>query len=510
MYSREERIKAIELYIKYDFSAADTMRTLGYPEDRRTLQQWHIEYQRTGKLHETYRKQPVYSQEQKQMAVDYYLEHGRNISRTTRAIGYPARETLREWIKEISPNALKVYKKQTNMISFSKEQKQEAVINFCTREHSAVIVAKELGVSRQVLYKWKKEILGEDIEHMKKQKKQLLSNDKNTLAAEVESLKKQIYQQQIELDILKKAAEIIKKDQGINLKGLTNKEKASLIDALRESYPLKELLNHIKMARSSYFYHHAASKMPNKYIAIKKRINQLFHENCGRYGYRRIHALLKREGIDISEKVVRKIMSELGLFVMGTKKRKFNSYQGEHASAAENLLERDFKADKPNTKWLTDITEFHIPAGKVYLSPIVDCFDGMLASWTIGTSPNASLVNTMLDNALHSLKYDEKPLIHSDRGGHYRWAGWLERIKNAGLTRSMSKKGCCPDNAACEGFFGRIKNEMFYNRNWIGVSIDQFMDILNDYLKWYNEKRIKISLGFMSPLEYRMSNELIV
>jgi transposase InsO family protein len=115
----------------------------------------------------------------------------------------------------------------------------------------------------------------------------------------------------------------------------------------------------------------------------------------------------------------------------------------------------------------------------------------------------------MLDKAISSLKSDEKPVIHSDRGGHYRWPGWIERMEQAGLTRSMSMKGCSPDNAACEGFFGRIKNEMFYNRDWRGVSIREFIKILNDYLVWYNEKRIKASLGYMSPVQYRRSLGLL-
>ena len=175
-----------------------------------------------------------------------------------------------------------------------------------------------------------------------------------------------------------------------------------------------------------------------------------------------------------------------------------------------NKLKGDFTATKPNAKWLTDITEFAIPSGKVYLSPIVDCFDGLLVTWNISTSPDAKLVNKMLDNAISKLQPGDKPIIHSDRGVHYRWPGWIERMNNTGLTRSMSKKGCSPDNSACEGVFGRLKNEMFYNTDWSGVSLSKFIDILNNYLIWYNETRIKKSLGYMSPMEYRRSVGLVV
>lgn len=294
---------------------------------------------------------------------------------------------------------------------------------------------------------------------------------------------------------MEEAAKLIKKDEGVDLKNLKNKEKAILIGALRNEHPLKELLDCLGIARSSYFYHRKVASMPDKYENLRQHIIELFKDNGRRYGYRRIHALLAREGARVSEKVVRRIMLESGLIVYGKKKRKYSSYQGENMPGADNLIERDFHADAPNIKWLTDITEFLIPAGKVYLSPIVDCFDGFLTSWSIGTNPDAGLVNSMLDRAIETLKEDEHPLVHSDRGCHYRWPGWITRMEAAGLKRSMSKKGCTPDNAACEGFFGRLKNEMFYNQSWMGVEIDEFMNILDEYLVWYNEKRIKLSLG---------------
>jgi transposase InsO family protein len=179
---------------------------------------------------------------------------------------------------------------------------------------------------------------------------------------------------------------------------------------------------------------------------------------------------------------------------------------GEISPAAANLINRDFHAVAPNQKWLTDITEFQIPAGKVYLSPIIDCFDGLVVSWTVGTRPDSELVNTMLDTAIQTVAEGaDRPIVHSDRGAHYRWPGWLSRMAAAGLVRSMSRKGCSPDNAACEGFFGRLKTEMFYSGNWQSTTVEQFMAALDSYIRWYNEKRIKISLGSRSPLEYRES-----
>lgn len=236
---------------------------------------------------------------------------------------------------------------------------------------------------------------------------------------------------------------------------------------------------------------------PDKYFSLRIRAKELFDENKNRYGYRRLHALLKREGIIVSEKIVRRIMRKEGLIAKVKRTAKYNSYAGEVTPAVPNRIERDFSAKRPNSKWLTDITELAIPAGKVYLSPIVDCFDGLLVSWGIGTSPDSTLVNTMLDDAISQLPAEEKPIIHSDRGSHYRWPGWIGRMDKAGLIRSISKKGYSPDNATCEGVFGRLKNEMFYNTDWASTSISDFISILNNYLIWYNESRIKKLLGYI-------------
>ena len=176
---------------------------------------------------------------------------------------------------------------------------------------------------------------------------------------------------------------------------------------------------------------------------------------------------------------------------------------GEISPTVPNPIKRDFHADEPNRKWLTDITEFSIPAGKVYLSPTIDCYDGMPVAWAVSDRPDAQLVNVMLDRAIESLPQDAHPIIHTDRGCHYRCHGWIERMDKAELTRSMSKKGCSPDNAACEVFFGRLKNEMFYNRSWEGVTISEFIRQLEEYMAWYRDKRIKMSLGGLSPMEYR-------
>lgn len=303
-----------------------------------------------------------------------------------------------------------------------------------------------------------------------------------------------------------KANELLKKDLGIDRRLLTNREKTQLVDALRSMYTLPELLREVGLPRSSYFYHRARLDVADKYVEVRRAMTDIFERNYRCYGYRRMQASLTKQCMNISEKVVQRLMKQECLVAVSRKRRRYGSYMGEISPAPDNLLNRDFSASAPNEKWLTDITEFQIPAGKVYLSPMIDCFDGMVVSWSIGTRPDAELVNTMLDAAIKTVTASgDRPVVHSDRGGHYRWPGWLSRIADARLVRSMSRKGCSPDNAACEGFFGRLKTELFYSRDWLSTTIEEFVAALDSYIRWYNEARIKISLGSRSPIEHRRS-----
>lgn len=486
MYSLEERKKAVSFYIKNDKDMALTISKLGYPS-RSALRIWYRDYLEESQIKifpKINGRKPKYTEKQKAYAVIYHLSHQWSYSQSVEILGYSNKETLRQWCHELAPGRCK---KRGGVIEYTQEQE----INEGTL----------LDQIEGLLFK-------EAMTAMTEESKEQLQKKKEELLTEVANLQNEIRKLKLERDIYEKAAELIKKDPSVDLKNLTNREKAILVDAVREHHPLKDAMKYVGIRSNTYYYQRTCIQVEDKSHYLKDKITELFSANGGRYGYRRIHAALAKEGIKISEKIVRRIMKECSLIVFGKKKRKYSSYQGEKAPAAENLIARDFHADIPNIKWLTDITEFQIPAGKVYLSPIVDCFDGMLVSWTIGTSPNAELVNTMLDIAIKTLKPEEHPIVHSDRGAHYRWPGWLKLMEDRGLTRSMSKKGCSPDNSACEGLFGRIKNEMFYNRNWSGVNVEKFIEILDGYLYWYNETRIKISLGALSPLEYRMSLDL--
>lgn len=382
-------------------SYADVIRELGYPTNR-SLRNWYEEYKANENLHTSYIRTYKYSLEEKHTAVNYYLEHGKSVSRTVKKLGYPSRPELNNWIAEIAPDQKKHCRSGGAVVKYTREQKEQAVISLCSRSKAAKEIAAEHGTTRENLYNWKRQLLEEERVHSMSNEKSNktinthsieaevseLRSEKDNLSSQVAELQKEVRRLKIERDIYEKAAEIIKKDQGINLQTLTNREKAIIINALRESYLLNELLEIMCMAKSSYCYQVIAINT-DKYAYLKAKVKDIFEESSSRYGYRRIHSVMRSSGTIVSEKVVRRIMKEETLVVPNIKRKKYSSYKGEISPEVDNIVNREFHADRPNDKWLTDITEFHIPAGKVYLSPIIDCFDGLPVSWTIGTSPSA-------------------------------------------------------------------------------------------------------------------------
>ncbi|WP_460902708.1 IS3 family transposase, partial [Paraburkholderia jirisanensis] len=444
MYSYADRIRAVRLYIKLGRRVAATIRQLGYPT-KNALKSWHREFELRLDLPAGYaRSKPRYSQEQKQLAVEHYLEHGRCISATLRALGYPGRASLHAWIRELTPG------EHTHVVGRSEAAspslKQAAVIALCTRRESAQEIAQRLGVCRPTLYNWKNQLLGREAPaSMKRHDDTPLPPEREALERQLDELRRQVRQLQLEQDILKAANEILKKDVGIDRESLSNREKTLLVDALKQTYSVPDVLKEVGLARSSYFYHRARLDATDKYLEVRRAIADIFEGNHRCYGYRRIQASLSRQQVMISEKVVQRLMRQERLVASAPKRRRYGSYMGEISPAPANIVNRDFRAAAPNEKWLTDITEFQLPAGKVYLSPVIDCFDGMVVSWAIGTRPDADLVNSMLDAAVETVASgNDRPIVHSDRGAHYRWPGWISRIARAKLIRSMSRKGYSP------------------------------------------------------------------
>lgn len=429
MHSYEDRVRAVELYYRYGKKASVVIRELGYPSIKQ-LGRWVRIYEETGELPRELKSRQRYSQAQKIAAVEHFLTHGGCLAFTRRAIGYPSDVLLKRWIEEIYPTRRPLIVRSNTNKCFSQEERAQAVRELCNRSGTVLNVAQNIGVSVTVLYKWKKDLLdNEAYRSMRRRKTSTQNKNQDALLDEITQLKQQVHELQLERDILTKANELIKKDMSISVLTLKNREKTQVVDALKEIYSVAELLGVLKLARSCYFYHKAGRRLNDKYAVIRIAMAKIFEGNYRCYSYRRLHAMLRENKLCIAEKVVRRLMTEEQLVIKRARQRRYSSYCGEIGPAPENLLARNFRACRPNEKWLTDITEFHLPAGKVYLSPVIDCFDGKVVSWSIGTRPDAKLVNGMLDDALDTLRENEKKVIHSDRGGHYRWPGWLDRIR---------------------------------------------------------------------------------
>lgn len=308
----------------------------------------------------------MYSYEDRIRAVKLYIKLGKRTGATIRQLGYPARDSLRAWIYKLHPELHTRVVGRSDGLARPPAMKQAAVIALCTRQESASAVAQKLGVCRPTLYNWKNQLLGPEASApMKSRQKTPSSPEREELERQLESLRLDVRRLQLEHELLMKANELIKKDTGIDRQVLTNREKTLLADALRQTYSLSELLEALGLARSSYFYHRARMQVKDKYTEVRRAIADIFELNHRCYGYRRMRASLSRQRVRLSEKVVQRLMKQECLVVAKPKRRRYGSYLGEISPAPENLVNRDFTAVAPNEKWLTDITEFQIPAGKV-------------------------------------------------------------------------------------------------------------------------------------------------
>ncbi len=270
-------------------------------------------------------------------------------------------------------------------------------------------------------------------------------------------------------------------------------------------YPLKDLLKLSGIARST-FYYYLKSKDIDKYKEVKDDILDIFSQNKGRYGYRRILFVLKQKGYAINHKTVLKLMNELNIKGKQRKNSKYHSYKGEVGRIADNLLNREFTAAKPFEKLTTDVTEFKVCDDKVYLSPVMDLFNREIISYSISLSPNLWQIREMLSGLFAKLPADAKPLFHSDQGWQYQHAEYQRLLKEHNIIQSMSRKGNCMDNGAMENFFGRLKVEMFYGEKF--ESVNAFIDELKRYIYYYNHERISMKLKGMSPVQFRTHSQL--
>ena len=273
-----------------------------------------------------------------------------------------------------------------------------------------------------------------------------------------------------------------------------------MIRELRQDFKLDILLEVAHLARATYYYHDKRLTRAGKYKDAKEAITAIYHENKGRYGYRRITTELRQRGFSLNHKTVQRLMKELGL-VCRVRMKKYRSYKGEVGKIAPNLLERRFEAEKPNQKWVTDVTEFHLFGQKLYLSPILDLYSRDIVSYTISDRPVLSMVTGMLEKAFQVIPDGTNLILHSDQGWQYQHKRYQQMLKEKGIRQSMSRKGNCLDNAVIENFFGLLKSELLYLQEF--ESMEHFRRELIDYLDYYNNRRAKAKLKGLPPASHR-------
>jgi putative transposase len=272
------------------------------------------------------------------------------------------------------------------------------------------------------------------------------------------------------------------------------------VTELRQKHKLDVLLDVAKLSRATYYYHLKRMESPDKYADVKEKIRDIYTENRKRVGYRRVTIELHNKGITINHKTVQRLMRQLGLFCRVRMKR-YNSYRGEVGKIAPNLLGRNFIADRPNQKWVTDVTEFSLFGQKLYLSPIMDLYSRDIVSYSITKHPSFRLVTDMIEQAFQKIPDGSGLILHSDQGWQYQMKPYQRMLKAKGIRQSMSRKGNCLANAVMENFFGILKSELLYLQEF--DSLEHFVQELIDYLDYYNNRRIKASLKGLSPTLHR-------
>lgn len=286
---------------------------------------------------------------------------------------------------------------------------------------------------------------------------------------------------------------------------MTNRFIVAAIQSLEPKYKLSVLLQIAEMARSTYYYTLSAIRKPDKYSDARVKLNELHVEHQGRYGYRRLTSELRKEGITLNHKTVSRLMKEESIECKIRRKRKKYFNPSQELEASPNVLNRDFTATEPYKKAVTDVTEFWIKNTKIYVSVLIDLYDGAVISTSFSTSNNTNLIINMFDR----IPNDKKAcmvnmLIHSDQGILYRTNRYHNFVNANNIIQSMSRRGNCYDNAVAESFFGTFKSEVLYIKDI--PSVEVFKQEFEEYIHYYNYDRIKSKLGYLSPMQYRKMN----
>ena len=267
----------------------------------------------------------------------------------------------------------------------------------------------------------------------------------------------------------------------------------------KEKYTITAMCRFFSVSRSGYYEYLKRMDVDDKDEALGIKIAQCQLKSIKTYGYRRVKIWLEREGFVVNHKKVLRIMNKYGLLSEIRRRRKYK-YMGQQLHKYENILNRQFYANKPNQKWVTDISYIHTGQGVLYLSMIRDLFDNSIVAYQTGTEQTVKLVSNTIKKAIAQEKITTELQLHSDQGFQYTSREYFKLTKEYNITPSMSRRGNCYDNAMAENFFGILKAECIYRNK--PNSFEQARRLIDDYIFFYNFERIQLKTK-LTPYEKR-------
>lgn len=393
---------------------------------------------------------------------------------------------------------------------YSVEFKEKAVRRALNGKRSTTSISLELGLTNQgTLPRWIKEYKENGYtvverkrgRHGKKDKdsSRIRERTAGTTAEELEAYNRERILKKIRC--LGNGKREIRKEEIAEVITLLRQELKCSVKVIMEVIHSDQTLPQI--TKSDYYYQCSKTDKDEKNDSLMNMIIAIYYAHKCRYGYRRVHLELRKRGIEVNVKKVRRLMRRMGLAGRKRNRRKYSSYKGTQGKIAVNIIQRDFFSDTPNKKWYTDVTEFNLRGEKLYLSPILDGCGGDIVAYSISISPNLKQTMEMLDKAF-SKHEDLKGLImHTDQGWQYQHASYVNALEQHGIIQSMSRKGNSMDNGLMENFFGLLKTEMFYDQESEYATLEDLEIAIEEYIDYYNNERIKDRLKGMTPIEYR-------
>ncbi|WP_211260004.1 IS3 family transposase [Pseudostreptobacillus hongkongensis] len=435
---------------------------------------------------------------------------GETISSLTKAFDVHE-SNIRYLITLIKKHGYDILRKDKNR-TYSKDFKLQIINRILISHESINYVALDIGlVSSGILHNWLSKFKENGYNVIEKKKgrkpKSMTKPKKNNKTL---SEKEKIKQLEDEILYLKAENEYLKKLRAlVQERELKEKKKLRVIAELRAKYPFRMLLKIAGISRSVYYYYINKKDIDEKNKDIIEKLKEIYYVNKGRYGYRRVTLELKNQGLNINHKKVQRLMKKLNLQSIIRKKRKYSSYKGLIGKIADNHIKRNFEATAPNQKWFTDVTEFNLRGEKLYLSPILDAYGRYIVSYDISRSPNLEQINHMLNLAFKENENYENLIFHSDQGWQYQHYSYQEKLKEKKIIQSMSRKGNSLDNGLMECFFGLLKSEMFYEQEEKYKTLEELKEAIEDYIYYYNNKRIKEKLKGLTPASYRNQSLLV-